>query len=73
MINIWRQIEMLPQSREPFLGDKSIENGKQSGGAVMRRSQTHFRHEFEQFVNNGWHPAFFRPKYWKRQDTGSVT
>jgi hypothetical protein len=73
VISIWRQIDTLPRSKEPFLGDKSIESGRLTGGSLMRRAQVHFHHEFEQHVNDDWHPAFFVPKYWKRPtDTGSV-
>jgi len=74
VINIWRQIDTLPRSKEPFLADKNIESGRKTGGALMRRAQVWFKHEFEQFVSNDWHPSFFVPKYWKSPtDTGSVT
>lgn len=68
MINLWRRIETLPKNNEPFLAARSIVEGRKNGGVMLRRAQIFTKHEYEQFVQNEWHPTLFRsPKYWMRQ------
>lgn len=55
IINIWRQIDTLPKNKEPFLADRSIRDGRKSGGELLRRSQIFTQHEFEQLANDFRH------------------
>ena len=62
MINLWRRMEVLPPDIGEFLASERMCAKRH---VILRRAQI-YNVEYEQFVNKDWHPAFVRPRFWKR-------
>jgi hypothetical protein len=61
-MSAWQPIDTAPMDGTPFLGARTVANGRRMGGALFRASQEYLRHIFEQKIDGCWQPAIFTPK-----------